>query len=83
MSGEKEILCLLYYRIEKTDFYNRFLGTKREILAEKSHSNEYSGFTDNYIKVKLKSDSNIENQIVEVFLDNITPTLDVESHILI
>ncbi|MEZ4908467.1 MAG: MiaB/RimO family radical SAM methylthiotransferase [Saprospiraceae bacterium] len=66
---------------KKTDFYTRFLNTNRKILAEKSKSNLYTGFTDNYIKVNLKSEKNIENEIVNVHLNKISSKIEVEANI--
>ena len=50
-------------------FNSSFLNTTRKVLAEKSRSkNEYSGFTDNYIRVKFNSEAEVENKIVDVKL---------------
>ena len=75
-----EILTNLSYD-KKKDFYTRFLNTERKILAEKSHSDIYSGFTDNYIKVQLKSDLNIENEIVNVVLKKLTDNIEVNAEL--
>ncbi|HHH54761.1 MAG TPA: tRNA (N(6)-L-threonylcarbamoyladenosine(37)-C(2))-methylthiotransferase MtaB, partial [Bacteroidetes bacterium] len=57
---------------KKYAFYNDFIGSTREVLVEKSKEpNIYTGFTDNYIKVKFYSPTNLENQIVEVSLMDI------------
>ena len=57
---------------KKYAFYSQFLGTKRKVLVEKSQNpGFYSGFTDNYIKVKFPSEQNIENEIVDIKLEKI------------
>lgn len=59
-------------------FYSSFLNTTRQVLAEKADlSGLYSGFTDNYIKVSFKSGKNIENQLVDVYLENINAENEV------
>lgn len=59
-------------------FYSYFLNTTRQVLAEKADpTGLYSGFTDNYIKVSFKSGKNIENQLVDVYLENINEENEV------
>ena len=43
----------------------------RYLLKRHDPTGLYSGFTDNYIKVSFKSGKNIENQLVDVYLENI------------
>jgi len=57
---------------KKYSFYSQFIGTERKVLVEKSkEKNIYTGFTDNYIKVKFHSDKNLENKIVNVHLEKL------------
>lgn len=53
-------------------FNSSFLNSTRKVLAEKPVSgNLYSGFTDNYIKVRFNSEIDVENKIVNVHLKKI------------
>ncbi len=57
---------------KKFSFYSQFIGETRKVLVEKSkEQNVYTGFTDNYIKVKFISSANLENEIVNVDLQEI------------
>ncbi len=57
---------------KKYAFYSQFKGETRKVLVEKSkEQNVYTGFTDNYIKVKFNSSANLENEIVNVDLQKI------------
>ena len=57
---------------KKFAFYSRFTGETRKVLVEKSKEhNVYTGFTDNYVKVKFNSPVNLENKIVNVELKEI------------
>jgi len=63
---------------KKRAFYTQFLGTQRKVLVEGSSSkNEYTGFTDNYIKVNFHSEKNLENKIIEVQLIEIDSNYNV------
>ena len=63
---------------KRLKFNSSFLNTKRKVLAEKSRAkNEFSGFTDNYIRVKFHSKADVENKIVDVKLDFIINENDV------
>jgi len=54
---------------KKYSFYSKFSGETRKVLVEKSkEENKYTGFTDNYIKVKFNSNINIENDIIDIKL---------------
>ena len=54
---------------KKYAFYSCFKGETRKVLVEKSKEKDiYTGFTDNYIKVKFTSYDNHENNIVDVNL---------------
>ncbi|MGE5356405.1 MAG: tRNA (N(6)-L-threonylcarbamoyladenosine(37)-C(2))-methylthiotransferase MtaB [Deltaproteobacteria bacterium] len=64
-------------------FYSSFLNSSRLVLAEKADpAGLYSGFTDNYIKVSFNSGQNIENQLVEVYLENINEENEVRGRII-
>ncbi|MFH1005641.1 MAG: tRNA (N(6)-L-threonylcarbamoyladenosine(37)-C(2))-methylthiotransferase MtaB [Bacteroidota bacterium] len=53
-------------------FYQQNIGTERTILFESKNKNDFMfGFTENYIKVKTKYNSDIENELVKVKLENI------------
>ncbi len=53
-------------------FNERFLNTERSALIEIMNSNGIMyGFTDNYIKIELPFDKDIQNQIVKVRLDSV------------
>lgn len=58
---------------KKLDFYSSNINTIHKVLFEKGKkTNEYNGLTENYIKVKVKFDKNITNNIVNVKLKKIT-----------
>lgn len=61
-------------------FYHRFLGTRRPVLLEKSKSDEYlSGFTDNYVKIKIKKDKGANvNNIQSLYLEEVLPSGEVK-----
>lgn len=61
---------LLDISAEKTHrFYERFIGTERPILVERTHhGNTMHGFTDNYIRVELPADDALDNEIIRVKL---------------
>ncbi len=53
-------------------FYNKFIGTTREVLFEQKHDNNssiYEGLTDNYIRVLCESKEDIKGLIIPVILD--------------
>ncbi len=49
-----------------TQYIKKFLTQNLSVLVEKKLNDEYIGYTDNYIKVSLKSDCDLINQIVDV-----------------
>jgi threonylcarbamoyladenosine tRNA methylthiotransferase MtaB len=68
---------------KRNKFYSAFLNTTRKVLAEKADINgNYSGFTDNYIKVNFISDNNIENQLVNVNLESINEENEVTGRLV-
>lgn len=59
-------------------FNSSFINSTRKVLAEKPVSgNLYSGFTDNYIKVRFNSETDVENKIVNVHLQKINDKNDL------
>lgn len=61
---------------KRTDFYQRFLGTKRPVLVEGKRDKQVllKGFTDNYIPVSFAGEDNLMNTIVTVELLEIVDT---------
>ncbi len=50
-------------------FYRKFIGETRPVLFERKHSNgSLQGYTDNYIKVEIPYQQELENQIIDVQL---------------
>ncbi len=59
-------------------FNSSFINSTRKVLAEKPVSGSfYSGFTDNYIKVRFNSETDVENKIVNVLLQKINDKNDL------
>lgn len=59
-------------------FYEKYRGCELPVLFEGLSDDGYlHGFTDNYIKVRVKMDSSISNQIIPCILE----TLDDEQRI--
>lgn len=58
---------LLSLSEQKTQaFYQKFIGQTLPVLLEHTHDNELMhGFTDNYIKVEVPADNELDNRIVE------------------
>ncbi len=50
----------------QTEYNKKYLGKIIEVLFEEETDGIWSGYTKNYIKVNLKSDKNLENQIIDV-----------------
>lgn len=60
---------------KKRAFYERFIGQERLVLFEKSGEEGWlTGFTDNYIKIKVPSQENLVNKMALVYLEGISPT---------
>lgn len=54
------------------NFAARFIGQTRPVLLEHgNHEGVMSGFTDNYLKVRVKSESSSDNTIVRVRLNEV------------
>lgn len=57
------------------EFSARFIGTVRPVLLEHTHGEDFmSGFTDNYLRVRVEADSRLDNTIVNVRLDTLDPS---------
>lgn len=59
---------------EKTsrEFMEKYVGKKVSVLIEtEKDDNIYEGYTRNYLKVMLKSDINVKNEIINVLIKNI------------
>lgn len=54
-----------------SEFALRFKGQTRRVLLEHGHDGEMSGFTDNYLKVRVAADKSLDNSIVNVKLNEI------------
>lgn len=52
-------------------FYETQLGVTQNVLFENEKQGEWIGFTDNYIRVKIKSTANLANQLRTVKLQHI------------
>jgi len=54
------------------EFMNNFINKNMEVLIEaEKHSNLYEGYTSNYLKVLVKNDKNIKNEIVNVTIKDV------------
>lgn len=54
-----------------SEFAERFKGQTRRVLLEHGHDGEMSGFTDNYLKVRVTADKSLDNSVVNVKLNEI------------
>lgn len=56
---------------KKTDaFYKKYIGKQAKVLLEHSkHGGVLHGFTDNYIRVEVEADKNMDNKVVNVLLE--------------
>ena len=53
---------------KKLAFYDSFLGRGMNVLFEESHDGWWEGFSDNYMRVAVKSESDLKNEIKQVRL---------------
>ncbi|MBK9150885.1 MAG: tRNA (N(6)-L-threonylcarbamoyladenosine(37)-C(2))-methylthiotransferase MtaB [Saprospiraceae bacterium] len=72
-----EMLRILSQK-KKKQFADRFAGTVRPVLLEKDSNTDslWSGFTDNYLKIKIKAENREENNIIQVSLGSYDPLTD-------
>jgi threonylcarbamoyladenosine tRNA methylthiotransferase MtaB len=64
------------------EFYKDFIGTSRKVLIEKNKDDQYlSGFSDNYIKIKIPFQENLINTIQPVYFDSISNDGNMNSQI--
>jgi threonylcarbamoyladenosine tRNA methylthiotransferase MtaB len=57
---------------KKTAFYRTFVGRTVHVLFERQEaSGWYTGFSDNYVKVGVATDTDIANQILPVQLHDV------------
>lgn len=55
----------------ETEFMKKFLGEIVDVLIEEKRKDDYIGYTRNYLKVAVKSDKNIEGEIINIKLKEI------------
>jgi threonylcarbamoyladenosine tRNA methylthiotransferase MtaB len=54
------------------EFMKKFIGRELSVLIEtKKNENIYEGYTTNYLKVMLKSDINVKNEIINIHVTGI------------
>jgi len=55
---------------ENQEFYNNeYIGKKVKVLVEEQENGWYQGHTGNYLFVKLKSEKNIINKIIDILVE--------------
>ncbi len=59
-------------------YMKQFIGKELEVLFEKHHGNEVTGYTSNYLKVQVPGDEAIENTIQQTRIDTI-----IDEHLLV
>jgi threonylcarbamoyladenosine tRNA methylthiotransferase MtaB len=70
-SERSKILIDLGERISR-EFMKKFIGRNLSVLIETEKNNDrYEGYTTNYLKVLLKSDINVKNEIINVHIKGI------------
>lgn len=52
-------------------FAARFVGETRKVLLEHGNNGTMSGFTDNYLKVRVEADRSLDNSVVNVRLKEV------------
>jgi threonylcarbamoyladenosine tRNA methylthiotransferase MtaB len=53
------------------DFHQKFVGKEMSVLWEQAENGVWSGYTGNYIKVYIKSEENLSNQLRSAKLQKI------------
>ena len=56
---------------KKRTFYEQFLNKRLDVLFEEEKHGKWLGLTGNYIRVSVKSDKNLKNQLAMVKLVDI------------
>jgi threonylcarbamoyladenosine tRNA methylthiotransferase MtaB len=56
---------------QKETFHRSFLDQNVDVLFEDKHDGHWEGFTDNYIRVRVRSDEDLNNQLKSVQLKKI------------
>jgi len=68
---------------KRRNFYNNNLSLTKEIIIENGKDQKYSyGYTDNYVRVKVKRDNKIIGKIKKVYLKSIDDKMNVEGLII-
>ena len=62
------ILTEVSNELEKK-YRNKFVGREMEVLFENKKDDYFIGHTPNYLEVKIKSDKNLKNKLVNVKID--------------
>ena len=53
---------------KRLEYYKKFIGSELDVLFENSEDNHWSGYSENYIRVCVPSEENLENKIKKVKL---------------
>ncbi len=53
---------------KKAAFYQSFIGRKIDVLFEEQSNGHWEGFSDNYMRIKVKSDRDLKNELLPVQL---------------
>ena len=68
---------------KRRNFYNNNLSLTKEIIIENGKDQKYLyGYTDNYVRVKVKRDNKIIGKIKKVYLKSIDEKMNVEGLII-
>ena len=51
---------------KKYAFYRSFVGCTVDVLFEEEHDGWWEGFTDNYMRIRLRSNEDLKNKILSV-----------------
>jgi threonylcarbamoyladenosine tRNA methylthiotransferase MtaB len=54
--------------LKRKAFYQGFLQTKQTVLFEERKEGIWSGLTDHYIRVRLRSEENLHNQLKDIHI---------------
>ena len=50
-------------------FYDSFVGSNQKVLFEQKKQGMWQGLTDNYLRVMMKCDQDVNNQMLDVFIE--------------